>query len=278
MKTRIMLLVACAIAMSCAQNSKFETAADEMPAPAEQQSQPSVQTQIAATPNVDIYSDGKTKLIKTASYRFEVEQMKKSTEAIEEAVKKFPAYIATSELELLNQMSETKMTIKVQSEYFYELLKEIDAQAKFVNFRNVKTNDVSKEFVDLESRLRTKREVEERYTQILRNKAGTIEELLDAEQQIGALHEEIEATISRINSLKDQVSYSSIHLEFYQTVTEEIQKEPTWKEKFVNGLNTGLAGILNIGIVIAYLWPLIIVGALVAIIVTYLRKKKVRTA
>jgi flagellin-like hook-associated protein FlgL len=262
--------------MSCAQNSKFEAAADEMPAPAEQQSQPSVQTQVTATPNVDIYSDGKTKLIKTASYRFEVEQMKKSTEAIEEAVKKFPAYIATSELELQNQISETKMTIKVQSEYFYELLKEIDAQAKFVNFRNVKTNDVSKEFVDLESRLRTKREVEERYTQILRNKAGTIEELLDAEQQIGALHEEIEATISRINSLKDQVNYSSIHLEFYQTVIEEIQKEPTWKEKFVDGLNTGLAGTLNVVIVIAYLWPLIIVAALVAIVVTYLRKKKVR--
>jgi hypothetical protein len=275
MKTRIMLLVACAIAMSCAQNSKFEAAADEMPAPAEQQSQPSIQTQIAATPNVDIYSDGKTKLIKTASYRFEVEQMKKSTEAIEEAVKKFPAYIATSELERQNQISETKMTIKVQSEYFYELLKEIDAQAKFVNFRNVKTNDVSKEFVDLESRVRTKREVEERYTQILRNKAGTIEELLDAEQQIGALHEEIEATISRINSLKDQVSYSSIHLEFYQPVTEEIQKEPTWKEKFVDGLNTGLAGILNIVIVIAYLWPLMIVGALVAVAMKYMKRKKV---
>jgi hypothetical protein len=173
---------------------------------------------------------------------------------------------------------ENKMTIKVQSEYFYDLLKEIDAQAKFVNFRNVKTNDVSKEFVDLESRLKTKREVEARYIQILRNKAGTIEELLDAEQQIGALHEEIEATVSRINSLKDQVSYSSIHLEFYQAITLEVQQEPTWKEKFVNGLNTGLSGILNIVIVLAYLWPLMIVATIVTIVVMLLRKKKVRTA
>lgn len=277
MKTRIMLLMACAIAMSCAQSSKFEARADEAPAPAEQQSQTASPSQIAATPNVDIYSDGKTKLIKTANYRFEVEQMKKSTEAIEEAVKKYPAYIAATELELENQFMENKMTIKVQSEYFYELLKEIDVQAKFVNFRNVKTNDVSKEFVDLESRLKTKREVEARYTQILRNKAGTIEELLNAEQQIGALHEEIEATISRINSLKDQVSYSSINLEFYQAIALEVQQEPTWKEKFVNGLNTGLAGILNIVVVLAYLWPLMIVAAVVVIAVTFLRKKKVRT-
>jgi hypothetical protein len=278
MKTRIMLLIACAIAMSCAQNSKLEAVADEVPAPTEQVSQPASPSQIAAAPNVDIYSDGKTKLIKTANYRFEVEQMKKSTEAIEEAVKKYPAYIAATELELENQFMENKMTIKVQSEYFYDLLKEIDAQAKFVNFRNVKTNDVSKEFVDLESRLKTKREVEARYIQILRNKAGTIEELLDAEQQIGALHEEIEATVSSINSLKDQVSYSSIHLEFYQAITLEVQQEPTWKEKFVNGLNTGLSGILNIVIVLAYLWPLMIVATIVTIVVMLLRKKKVRTA
>jgi DNA repair exonuclease SbcCD ATPase subunit len=276
MKIRIMLLIAFAIAMSCGQ--KMEEAGSAPDTLAEANEANAAQAQIMATPNPDIYSDGKTKLIKTANYRFEVDQVKKSTEAIEEAVRKYPAYIAATELLLENPILENKMTIKVQSEYFYELLKEIDTQAKFVNFRNVKTTDVPKEFVDLESRLKTKREVEERYTQILRNKAGTIEELLDAERQIGNLHEEIEATISRINSLKDQVSYSSIHLEFYQTITQELQAEATWVDKILEGLNTGWSGILTILVAIAYLWPLIIFGIAAIFLVKYLRKRKTKPA
>jgi hypothetical protein len=279
MKTRIMLLVACAIVMSCAQSSKMEGTADTaLIDPTQEQAQAVAQAKVVETPSHDVYTDGKTKLIKTADYRFEVEQVKKSTEAIEAIVRKYPAYISATELQLENPILENKMTIKVQSDYFYDLLKEVDGQAQFVNFRTIKTMDVSKEFVDLGSRLKTKREVEQRYMEILRKKAGTIEELLDAEQQIGALHEEIEATISRINSLKDQVAYSTINLEFYQTITQELKAEPTWAEKFVEGLNTGLTGILNIVIVIAYLWPLIIVGAVAILAVRYLKKKKVRAA
>jgi flagellin-like hook-associated protein FlgL len=244
--------------------------------PTQEQAQAVAQAKVVETPSHDIYTDGKTRLIKTADYRFEVEQVKKSTEAIEAIVRKYPAYISATELQLENPILENKMTIKVQSDYFYDLLKEVDGQAKFVNFRTIKTMDVSKEFVDLESRLKTKREVEQRYMEILRKKAGTIEELLNAEQQIGALHEEIEATISRINSLKDQVAYSTINLEFYQTITQELKAEPTWAEKFVEGLKTGLTGILNIVIVLAYLWPLMIVGAVVAVAVRYIKRKKVR--
>jgi hypothetical protein len=277
MKIKIMLLIACGIAMSCAQKAEESMYEESLDTSSMEPTQAVVQAKVVETPSHDIYTDGKTKLIKTADYRFEVEQVKKSTEAIEAIVRKYPAYISATELQLENPILENKMTIKVQSDYFYDLLKEIDAQAKFVNFRTIKTKDVSKEFVDLESRLKTKREVEQRYMEILRKKAGTIEELLDAEQQIGALHEEIEATVSRINSLKDQVSYSSINLEFYQTITQELKAEVTWGEKFVDGLNTGLSGILNLAIVIAYLWPIIIVAIAVFFAIKYLRKRKIRT-
>lgn len=278
MKRSMMLLIACGIAMSCAQHPEMEAEGTADIAAESQSSSGQATSQLTAAPDPDIYSDGKTKLIKTANYRFEVEELKKSTAAIEEAVRKYPAYIAATELHLQNQLLENKMTIKVQSEYFYELLKEIDAQAKFVNFRNVKTTDVSKEFIDLESRLKTKREVEERYANILRTKAGTIDELLNAERQIGALHEEIEATVSRINSLKDQVRYSSIHLEFYQPITEQLTAESTWRERIKEGLTAGWSGVLTLLVAVAYVWPLFIVAAIVVLFVRFVRKRQVRSA
>lgn len=137
----------------------------------------------------DLYTNGNGKIIKTADYRFQVNNVKKSQEQIEVAVRKYSAYIASSTLQLENPLLEEHVTIRVLSEYFEDLLKEIDAQALYVNQRKITTDDGGKEFVDLESRLKTKREVEKRYGEILRSKAGTIDELLKAEQKIGELHE-----------------------------------------------------------------------------------------
>lgn len=230
----------------------------------------------AMVPNSDLYSTAKTKIIKTLRYRFEVDHVKKSTEAIEMAIKKYPAYISASTLHLENPILENKITIRIQSEYFEDLLKEIDPLARFVNYREVKTEDVAKEFVDLESRLKTKREVEERYTEILRKKAGTIEELLKAEAQIGALHEEIEATISRINYLKDQVSYSTLNLEFYQTITMDVAvaDQVSFGSEFKTALKAGWDGTTNVIIGIAYIWPLLLLVAGIGVLYRHVKRQR----
>jgi len=164
-------------------------------------------------------------------------------------------------LQLENPLLEEQITIRVLSEYFEDLLKEIDTQALYVNQRKITTDDVGKEFVDLESRLKTKREVEQRYGEILRSKAGTIDELLKAEQKIGALHEEIEATISRMNFLRDQVRYSTINLEFYQTVSQQVAAAPgpSFSNKLVTAFTAGLAGAVALLIGLTYLWPLLVI-------------------
>jgi hypothetical protein len=254
---------------------KMESSSDEIVAADE--------TSVASTavsqdlPKVDLYSNGKAKLIKTLNYRFEVDNVKKCTEAIEIVVKKYPAYISASKLTLENPLLESKLTIRVQSDFFQDIIKDIDQQAKFVNFRDVSTNDVSKDFVDLESRLKTKREVEARYAEILRKKTGTVEELFEAERQIGELHEEIEATISRINFLKEQVSYSTINLEFYQTITQEViaGDQITKKERFTEALAAGWSGVVNVSLVFVYIWPLLFVGLIAVLLYRFIWKKKI---
>lgn len=227
-------------------------------------------------PKIDLYSNGKTKLIKTLNYRFEVADAKRTAEAIEIAVKKYPAYISASKLTLENPLLESKLTIRVQSEYFQDIIKDIDQQAKFVNYRDITTDDVSKDFVDLESRLKTKREVESRYAEILRKKTGTVEELFEAERQIGELHEEIEATISRINFLKEQVSYSTINLEFYQTITQEViaGDNVSSRDRFAEALAAGWNGVVNVSLIFVYIWPLLLLAFFAGIYYNFIWKKK----
>jgi len=233
--------------------------------PAQSTDQQIDKAQVNAALARDLYSNANEKVIKVAQYRFQVASVKKSQEAIEVAVRKFSAYISSSTLTLENPLLEDHIVIRVPSEYFEDLLKEIDTQAIFINERKITADDVAKEFVDLESRLKTKREVEQRYAEILRSKAGTIEELLKAEQKIGELHEEIEATISRINYLHDQVRYSTINLDFYQTVSQEaaqVSSGPGFKERFLKALSSGLTGALEILIGLTYLWPLFVLSIL----------------
>jgi hypothetical protein len=229
--------------------------------------------------DVDLYSDGYSKLVKSVKYRFEVESVKKSTDAIETAIRKYPAYIASSSLHLENPLLENKLSIRVRSEYFNALLKEIDQQSVYTNFRDVKSDDVSKQFVDLESRLKTKREVEERYAAILRKKGGTLEELFDAEKKIEELHEDIEATVSRINFLRDQVSYSTIELEFYQTLATPLKakQELTLGDELLKGLVTGWHATGRVLIALTYLWPLYVLIAAALYIIRFRRLRLART-
>jgi hypothetical protein len=253
MKTYLALIFAI---MFCSCNSKMEMA-------------PTASTEAAATapamrvanPSSDLYSNGVSKLIKTANYRFEVENMDTSMATIEEAMRRNNAFMASSDLRSDSPMLEGKVTIRVPGDFFEVLLKEIDKQAKYVNFRDIRTEDVAKQFVDLESRLNTKREVELRYIDILRKKAGTIEELLNAEKQIGELHEEIEATISKLNYLKDEVRYSTINLELYQRVkVVSAEEESTTLRDMREALVSGWQGLIVMVTAMLYIWPFIVLA------------------
>lgn len=236
---------------------------------------PLTPTQVAL-PQPDVFADGKTQLIKTINYRFEVKNVKQSTEAIEAAVRKYPAYISASSLVLQNPVLENKITIRVQSAYFADLLKEIDQQAVFVNFRDLKTEDVAKQFVDLESRLRTKRALEARYEEILRKKTGDVKDLFTAEAEISALHEDIEATVSRTNFLRDQVQYSTVNLELYQTISQNITAGDAESvgSRFSNALRTGWLAIVTVAVGITYAWPALLLAAVFVAITRYARKRK----
>jgi len=255
--------------LSCAKKSKEVAYAEPMTA-----------ENTDSSVNTDLYSGGQGEIIKTAECRFQVVDLNKCKESIEASIRKHAAYISSSSRRFGNPTIEEDITIRVPNLSFDDLLKEIKSQAKFINSEKINTEDVVKEFVDLESRVQTKREVEKRYAEILRSKAGTIEELLKAEQQIGKLHEDIEATISRINYLRDEVRYSTIKLEIYQVAEQEIAEANPGaglSKKFFKAFVSGWNGMVSVLISFTYLWPLLLVGT-VGYAVWLNRKRRISNA
>ncbi|MBQ0740603.1 DUF4349 domain-containing protein, partial [Aquimarina celericrescens] len=86
------------------------------------------------------------------------------------------------------------------------VLDSICKTAEFVDFKNISTIDVTEEYVDITSRLKTKVEVKQRYETILRTKAKTVEDILMAEEKLSKLQEEIESAQGRLKYLGSKVT------------------------------------------------------------------------
>lgn len=217
------------------------------------------------------------KLIRNADLRFQVESLEKSSEIIDQLTKQYSAYVSTANMSSTNSESNNTITIRVPNTQFEPLLKEICKQSIYMQRKNVSTQDVTEEYVDIEARLKTKKEVEARYVEILKSKAKTVEDVLKAEEQIRIIREEIEAREGRLNYLKNQVSYSTISVQVYQQIEySESPQEVT--ESFGNKAKTGFGQgwevIQDFVIGLITIWPLWVLGA----IVFYLIRRRIKRA
>ncbi len=205
-------------------------------------------------------------IIKTAGYKFQVEDVNKSTKTVQALAAKYQAFIADMNLITTSTEVTNNLIIRVPSKNFETLLEDLGKEAIFTNFKRISAEDVTEEFVDIESRLRTKKEVRDRYIDILKNKAKTVEDVLKAEEQIRILQEEIEAKEGRLKYLQSRVALSTINLEIYQKV--DYQETPdTYQKPYVakikQGFSNGWDIVKNLLLVLINIWPIVLIGVLI---------------
>ncbi|MBI5830727.1 MAG: DUF4349 domain-containing protein [Armatimonadetes bacterium] len=103
------------------------------------------------------------------------------------------------------------IVLRVPAEKFGALMTEI-AKLGRVMSRRVEAKDVGEEWVDLEARIKTKRQEEERLLQLL-DKAGGVSALLEVERELSRVRGEIEQAQGRLRFLGNQVDLSTVHVE-----------------------------------------------------------------
>lgn len=215
------------------------------------------------------------KIIRSASVKYKVNDVKLITKKIRNIVALQNGYI--SDLRFSNNLyqKENRFTIKVPHDSFDFIMDSIPQFANFIDFENITSRDVTEEYIDIQTRLKTKLEIKERYESILRKRAKTVEDILATEEKLRVLQEEIEASQGRLNYLTNKVSLSTIEVNLYESV--EYKDEPTsysqtFLSKVKNGFSFGWDLIANIFISIIYIWPLLLIAFTVFLF--FKRKKK----
>ena len=124
------------------------------------------------------------------------------------------------------------------------------------------------EYVDVKSRLNTKKEVHQKYVQLMRNKAKSIDEVIKAEEAIRHIQEEIEAREGRLRYLANKSSMSTIDLSVYSKINPQplsTAKAPYLTAligKLKNGFWNGIQIIEVVVLILLNFWPILILGTL----------------
>lgn len=215
-----------------------------------------------------------SKIIKTARVSMRVKNIKDSRKAILDIVKKCDAYVSSDDQTNNTSSIEDDMVIRIKTDGFDDIIDKLLEQSIYTDYKKVKMEDVTTYYIDNESRLKSKKEVETRYKEILA-KATTVTDIIGIEEKLGTIREEIEATEGVLKYLNDQVTYSTIKLHFYEKLETKTTAEPEsgFFYKIGQAFKGGWEGVQLFFIGLINMWPLwLVIFLFVFFIVRFIRR------
>lgn len=220
-------------------------------------------------------------IIHQARISTNVKDLKKAQHNMEQRVKDYGGYIVESNVYLeSDETSSGKMIVRIPEKHFETFLSEAEVEASKVLEKNVTGQDVTEQYVDLSSRVKSKRAVEERLLAFMKDAEKT-EDLLKISSDLAKVQEEIEVLVGKIKYFENQTSFSTIELTMFENrvIIPEIENKDlnTW-EKTKKQLITSTNALLSIGsgiiVFIVGNLPVLILVTIIAVAVFWIIKKR----
>ena len=201
------------------------------PGEPEKKKQPS-QSQPVPNPDWD------KKIIKNASLNLEVKDYNSFYKSFREKVRSLGGYVAQEEQTQSEYKIENTLVIKVPVDQFDNALALLTNNVEKINERKVSSQDVTAEFVDTKSRIEAKKQIRQRYMDLLKQ-AKNMEEILNVQSEINGIQEEIESAAGRIEYLGHSSSFSTINLTYYQVLNSSAKEsgKPSFVTKITDAFN-----------------------------------------
>ena len=187
-------------------------------------------------------------------------------------------------IESQKQSSDTKtkktdvitMTVRVPAARFDESLEEIRKSVSRVLIENVKGQDVTEEFIDIEARLKTQKALEAQFLEIMKQ-AKTVEDALNVQTEIAGVRGEIEKIEGRKRFLENQSAFSTLKIRL-QAPTSLSPSSSGFFYQLGEAVSRGFEAAMNfilvlITLIIALLPFLIFIVLPIYFLIRYLRRR-----
>lgn len=208
------------------------------------------------------------KLIREGEAAFETENIATTRNTVFQALEKYKGYASSDQENRSPDRISNTLVLRVPSEHFDDFLNEATTGVTRFERKTIQVQDVTEAFLDIEARLKTKKELESRLLTLLKQ-ANTVSEILEIEKQAGELRAEIESIEGKMNYLQSQISFSKLTLTFYQRQSQSI----AFGSQFSEGFRNGWENVIWFFVLLVNLWPFILIGLVVLGGLRYFRKK-----
>ncbi len=198
-------------------------------------------------------------LIRTGNLRLRVEDVVKAHEEVARIARDVNGYVANTSLSSEQGPTYAMITLRLPAEGLDNVIARVSALGKVLS-KDINTEEVTEEYVDLSSRKRNLQREEERLLELLK-RAGKINDLLQVEQELARVRGEIEMISGRMRYLENRVSLSTltIHLEGPQptptTGGPVWTAKDVWRQAVRSLLETG-RGLASMGIWLVVFLPI----------------------
>jgi hypothetical protein len=152
------------------------------------------------------------------------------------------------------------MTLRVPQDEFYDAIEEVEALGE-VEERELKGEDITETYVDLEAQLVNLEREEERLVEIL-DIAVNVEEVLKVESQLSRVRGKIESITGEMRYLEGRVELATITITFREEFAEEITVLPQvdWWKPVSTGLEALTTVVQGMLAMVVFIGPFLAVG------------------
>ncbi|MFQ6027248.1 MAG: DUF4349 domain-containing protein [Dehalococcoidia bacterium] len=152
-------------------------------------------------------------VISVASVSIEVEMVSTSVDQVRAIAENLGGFVEQLSSTGGSEREQANMTIRVPQEEFFNALERIEDLGEVQN-RNVGSEDVSEEFIDLKARLESSQREEESLLALL-ERANNVTEILTIERELTRIRSEIERVQGRLNFLERRVALATITVSLF---------------------------------------------------------------
>ncbi len=212
------------------------------------------------------------KLIKRGQIEFQSENITEAKAFIAKLVKKHKAYISEENESSAYSRILYHLEIRIPKDNFDSFLSELSAGVEKFDQKNISVEDVTEEFIDINARLKIKKETERQYLQLLKQ-ARTVQDILEVQNQLQILRSDIESIEGRLKYLTKQVNFSTLNIDIYQELKELVKSDSIFKRMW-RAIKQGVYNFIEIILVLLEAWLLIAVLIIAFVLIRKLRLKK----
>ena len=163
-------------------------------------------------------------VISTASISVEVEVVPAAINEVRAIAESLGGFVEQLSSSGGSERQQAHMTIRVPQSQFFTALERIEALGEVQN-RNLGSEDVSEQFIDLEARLKSALREEQSLLSLL-ERAQQVSEILTIERELSRVRSEIERLQGQLNFLERRVELATITVSLFPP-SEEIPQPPS---------------------------------------------------